>query len=191
MSKTIFPNDFPCRGELYYIVEDPEHPTYGSEIWSNRIGLIVSNNTINKTSQCVEIVYLTTSPKKQNYLSPTHIHVISNNKQAIAMCEQIHSVDIKRLKSYVNNISESELADIDGAILFGLGINKGTSPQGIFKKWEHYMQKNLKLQNSISNPQQESTDDNTIVILKQERDSYKSLCNALQEKLKNIRVLTD
>lgn len=190
MSKSTpkFPNGYPCRGELYYIIENPEHPSYGSEIWSNRIGLIVSNDTINKTSDCVEIVYLTTSPKKQQYLSPTHICVTSNKKPAIAMCEQIHSVDIHRLQNHVDTIKPEELSEIDEALLFSLSINKCSSPQGIFKKLERYMQQNPILKTSIqSSPKQ---DDDTIQLLTQERDSYKSLCTVLQNKLNSIHTLT-
>lgn len=189
MSKTTpkFPNGFPKRGELYYVTEDPEHPSYGSEIWSNRIGLIVSNDTINKTSNCVEITYLTTSPKKQQFLSPTHICVTSNQKTAIAMCEQIHSVDIHRLENFIGTITNEQLSDINSALLFSLGINKSNSPQGIFKKWEKYMQQNPALKDAITS---QSTENKNMQLLMQELESYRNLCSVLQNKLNNIRTLT-
>ena len=99
MTKSCFPNEYPCNGEIYYIVNDPLQPSIGTELWSNRCGIIVSNNTNNKNSGFVEIVYLSTSTHKR--LSPTHIPVISGTKKAIAICEQVHTVDNSRLKTYI------------------------------------------------------------------------------------------
>lgn len=124
------------RGDIFYIIDDPNNPPVGAEIWPDRAGLIVSNNAICGTSNCVKVVYLYTTNRKD---SPTHIKVTSGSKQATAMCEQIHSVDVSRLTSYFGHISDEEMEEIDAALMFSLGINTGTNPQGIFKKWERYV----------------------------------------------------
>ncbi len=127
------------RGDIFYIVGDPENPPIGSEIWSDRAGIIVSNDAICKSSNALEIVYVSTSKNKK--LSPSHIEVTSGNKKAIALCEQVHTVDKSRLTDYFGHATDEEMDDVDAAILFGLGINHGRNPQGIFRKWENYIRK--------------------------------------------------
>ena len=127
------------RGDIFYITEDPKRSPTGAEIWSDRPGLVISNDALNKTSNCVEIVYLTTSPNKKP--APTHVSVQSGNKTATAMCEQIHTVDKARLTDFIGAITEDEMADIEGALLFSLQINRGRNPQGIFKKFQRMLDK--------------------------------------------------
>lgn len=189
MTKSRFPNEYPCNGEIYYIVNDPLQPSIGTELWSNRCGIIVSNDTNNKNSGFVEIVYLSTSTHKR--LSPTHIPVISGTKKAIAICEQVHTVDNSRLKTYIGNITQEEMSEIKPAILFGLGINKGLSPQGIFKKWEEYIKTyHLNEELDTLNPIHQTSEEPTIQSLQKELYAYKNLAITLQKKLDNIHILT-
>jgi len=67
--------------------------------------------------------------------------VTSGNKKAIALCEQVHTVDKSRLTDYFGHATDDEMQDVDAGILFGLGINHGRNPQGIFRKWENYIRK--------------------------------------------------
>lgn len=46
------------RGEIYYVA--PNYSETGSEIWSGRPAVIVSNDDLNRNRNCVEVVYLTT-----------------------------------------------------------------------------------------------------------------------------------
>ena len=125
------------RGDIVYVSGDPANPPKGSEIWPDRLGIIVSADVLNRTSGVVMVVYLTTSEKKR--LCPTHIPVISSNKQAMAMCEQVHTVDKSRITDHVGRITEDELEDVEAGILFGLQINRGKNPQGIFRKFQHML----------------------------------------------------
>ena len=127
------------RGDIFYITDNPNRPETGAEIWANRPGLIVSNNVLNKTSQVVQIVFLSTSERKKP--SPTHIPVTSGNKIATALCEQIHTVDKSRLTDYIGSATPEEMNDVDEAMLFALQINHGKNPQGIFKKYEKQIMK--------------------------------------------------
>ena len=54
------------RGEIYYITFAP---VVGSEQHGGRPGIVVSNNMNNAHSNTIEVVYLTTQPKK---MLPTH-----------------------------------------------------------------------------------------------------------------------
>lgn len=127
------------RGDIFYIIGDPDQPPVGSEIWSDRAGLIVSNNGTNMASDAVEIVYLSTSENKR--ISPSHIHVTSGNKKALALCEQIHTVDKSRLTDLIGRATDEEMENITDALLFSLQINTGRNPQGLFHKWENYVRK--------------------------------------------------
>lgn len=124
----------PQRGDIYYIVSDPQRHEVGSETWSDRPGIIVSNDVLNKTSGVVSIAYLSTSPNRRP--SPTHPTVTSNGKPAVALCEQLQTVDKSRLADYIGTAAKEEMDDVDGAILFALQINKGKRPDGIFKKYQ-------------------------------------------------------
>ena len=42
---------------------------------------------------------------------------------------------------YIGTISDDEMNDVDGALLFALQINRGKNPQGIFKKYEKQLLK--------------------------------------------------
>ena len=134
------------RGDIFYVTDDPSRPSIGAEIWPNRAALVVSNDSINAHSDAIQIVYLSTSDKKRP--SPTHIYVTSGKRRAIALCEQIHTVDISRICGKFGHASDSEMDDVSSALMFGLQINHGTSPQGIFKKWERYIT-TYNLENSI------------------------------------------
>lgn len=125
----------PLRGEMYYIVDNPNRPSVGKEIWSNRVGLVVSQDQGNKHSGFVQVVYLSTSARKR--IGPTHIPIWSGSKPAMALCEQIYTVDNSRLKTCIGKATDEEMQDVSQAMMFGLGINFGTSPQGIFHKWEN------------------------------------------------------
>ena len=98
------------RGDIFYITDDPTRPAIGAEIWSDRPAIIVSNNVLNRTSNAIQIVYLSTSEKKKP--SPTHVQVTSGTKKATAMCEQIHTVDISRLTDYIGTVPEEEMDDV-------------------------------------------------------------------------------
>lgn len=121
------------RGDIFYVTGDPAKPPVGAEIWPDRPALVVSNNVLNKSSKAIQVVYLSTSDKKRP--SPTHVNVTSGTKTAVAMCEQVHTVDASRLTDRVGKALPAEMDDVDGALMFALQINKGKNPQGIFKKY--------------------------------------------------------
>lgn len=163
------------RGQIYYIHEGSS-PSVGSEEWSNRPGLIVSNDPMNATAGHIQIVYLTTSKRKR--YSPTHIFVQSGSKRAMALCEQIHTVDISRVGEYIGTVSPNDMDDIDGALLFSLGINHGKTPAGIFHKWEKYI-------HEYGYPSEDETTNDTVAklrnelaVMQKQRDAYKLLFEA-------------
>ena len=115
------------RGEIYYIENNLARFTTGSEQQGGRPGIIVSNDSCNEHSECVEVVYLTTSYKKP---LPTHVTVMAS-VSSTALCEQVHSVDKSRIKEHLRDCTEEEMKKIDKALLISLGLdaeNEDTDP---------------------------------------------------------------
>lgn len=110
------------RGEIYYVCL---RPTCGSEQQAGRPAIIVSNDKNNIYSDTVEVIYLTTQPKKD---LPTHVTIRSTQKISTALCEQVHTVDIERISDYIGTCTEQEMAAIDAALMISLGI-EAPAPQ--------------------------------------------------------------
>lgn len=188
------------RGDIYIATQ--ENMSVGAEIWGNRPAIIVSNDTINNKSNVVNMVYLTTS-KNKNPFAPTHCPIQSGNKKAIAMCEQIVSIDKSRLSDKIGHITDEEQKNIDSCLLFTLGISNSIHPSTMFKKWENYINKYHlsitspmdifetdedianKYENSVLNSQLTYEDSDFDVIIK-DLNMYKSL---YEQKCKQIAEL--
>lgn len=183
-------SDF-LRGQIYYINQPSHSVPTGSEMWADRYGVIVSNDVNNKYSNTVEVVYLTTSPEKirknKNKSMPTHVMVKSANKNAIALCEQTHSVDKSRIGDYIGTITSAETKMINQALLISFGISNTEHPTHIFQKWEHCIAKYGLEQTFHANSISEE-DDNTIEMLCKERDNYKSLYNLMCLQLEKLKT---
>lgn len=106
------------RGDIFYI-----HKTQstGNEIHADkaRPAVIVSNNSLTHHSGVVEVVFLTSQPKKE---MPTHVTVQCKGVSSTALCEQVNSVAIQRIGDYAGTCSEEEMRAIDKALLASLGI---------------------------------------------------------------------
>lgn len=175
------------RGQIYYVTSDPSSVPIGAEIWSDRPGLIVSNDITNKTSGAVQVVYLTTSIHRRP--SPLLVKVTSGNRPAMANCSQIHSVDKSRLRQTLGTVTEKELADVDKALCFSLGIGQ-QNYRSIFKKWENYIREyHIEVFEEIECLKASITDKTVqilqkqIDILRKERDGYRALAESKQDLL--------
>jgi mRNA interferase MazF len=178
------------RGQIYYVASDPSSVPIGAEIWSDRPGLIVSNDTTNKTSGAVEIVYLTTSLHRRP--SPLLVKVTSGNRSAMANCSQVHSVDKSRLRQTIGTVTDKELADVDKALCFSLGIDQ-QNYRSAFKKWENYIREyhieaieEVECLKTAVTDKAVQTLQKQIDILRKERDGYRALAESRQEKLDYI-----
>lgn len=106
------------RGEIYYISRRGAQ-TVGAELMKSRPAVIVSNNALNETAEVVEVVYLSTSPKKD---LPTHVCLHATGVPSTALCEQIDHVSLRLVGDYCGTCTEEEMAAIDQALLRSLGI---------------------------------------------------------------------
>ena len=179
------------RGQIYYVASDQNQTPVGCEIWSDRPALIVSNDATNNSGGAITIVYLSTSLKKQ--ASPLHVRVKSGNRPALALCEQLHTVDRSRLHQLLGQITPEEQSKIDKALNFSLSIDV-ENYRGLFKKWENYIRQYhlevIEEQESIA----ASVVDKTILtlqkqlaIVRKERDGYRALAESRREMLDCVR----
>lgn len=111
----------PRRGEIYYI---SQRPVQDHEQFAGRPGIIVSNDTINKYSPVINVVFLTTQHKPDQ---PTHVTIRGTGRLGTALCEQVASVSINKLGHYIATLTKEELAQLDIAISVALGLNSPTA----------------------------------------------------------------
>ena len=104
------------RGEVFYV---ERFHSVGSEQQAGRPAVVVSSNVNNKHSSVVEVVYLTTQPKRDML---THVQIEATGRPSIALCEQVHSVSCQRLNGYCGKCTDEELRKIDAALLVSLGL---------------------------------------------------------------------
>lgn len=130
------------RGEIYYINNaSKEH--VGSEMKKDRPAVIVSCDANNKHSDVLEVVFLTSAPKKD---LPTHVTIRSTGRKSEALCEQPTPVSVERINNFVGKASEKEMEQIDIALLIGLGIKlEGAENQsgGASRKSEQQIQSSV------------------------------------------------
>lgn len=105
------------RGEIYYI---QRRDTFGSEITKARPAIVVSNDALNATSGTVEVVFLTTQPKKD---LPTHVTIRSTGVESTALCEQISTVSTLLVGNLCGVCTEQEMGAVSAAMLASLGIS--------------------------------------------------------------------
>lgn len=116
-------------GEIYYIAP---RDSVGCEQFGGRPGIIVSNDMNNEYSSTVEVVLLTTRDKKP---LPTHVKIESAKYPSTALCEQIDTVDKRRICNYVGSISTEEQKAVDEALQISLMLEMGKPGDDILRDW--------------------------------------------------------
>lgn len=126
------------RGDVWMVAADPEQAPIGNELWSNRPAIVVSNNTINANMGAHQVVYLTTSTRKRS--GPTHVSVPKHDGpgEAIALCEQVHTVDTSRLLRKLGETPTPAMHDITEALAIALTIRHNPDAR-FFRKWEDHI----------------------------------------------------
>lgn len=110
------------RGDIYFV--DQAQPHFGSEQNSGRPAIIVSSDAGNRYSSVLEVVYLTTQPKKD---LPTHVQIQATGVISTALCEQIQSVDCRRIGRFCGRCSDDEMQKINAALVASLGLAENFS----------------------------------------------------------------
>jgi mRNA interferase MazF len=109
------------RGELYYA---DLSPVVGSEQGGVRPILIVQNDTGNKYSPTIIAAAITSRLNKAKL--PTHIELNANQfgllKDSVILLEQIRTLDKRRLKDRIGELSGEQMKKVNVALLISLGF---------------------------------------------------------------------
>lgn len=111
------------RGELYYA---DLSPVVGSEQGGVRPILIVQNDIGNKYSPTVIAAAVTSKINKAKL--PTHIELTATDfglaRDSVVLLEQIRTLDKRRLKERIGELSPTFMRKVDTALLISLGFNR-------------------------------------------------------------------
>ncbi len=109
------------RGELYYA---DLSPVVGSEQGGIRPILVVQNDTGNKYSPTIIAAAVTSQLNKAKL--PTHIELNANEfgliKNSVILLEQIRTLDKRRLKERIGELSPATMKKVNVALLISLGF---------------------------------------------------------------------
>lgn len=107
------------RGDIYFAIKS--RPSKGSvqNASKGRPVIIVSNDMNNEHSETLEVVFLTTAPKKD---LPTHVEITSSERKSVALCEQVQTISKKELGHYISTCTDEEMVLVDKAISISLGL---------------------------------------------------------------------
>ena len=111
------------RGELYYA---DLSPVVGSEQGGVRPILIVQNDTGNKYSPTIIAAAITSQLNKAKL--PTHIELSANEfgllKDSVILLEQIRTLDKRRIKEKIGELSFAKMQKVNTALLISLGFSE-------------------------------------------------------------------
>ncbi len=110
-------NDFPKRGEVYWVSLDP---TQGDEIQKIRPALIISNDMGNEHTNLV-IVAPITSNHSRVYQAEARVTV--GRKKAKIMLQQCRAVDKSRLGKKIEKVEKEVMLDVERALKVVLDLS--------------------------------------------------------------------
>ena len=108
----------PRRGEVWWVAFDP---SVGGEIQKTRPAIIVSNNGANMALNRLIVVPLTSQTAKV-YAGQAMVTV--NGEPRKAMADQLTTASKERLRTKLGEVSTSDIAAVERAILLHLGIRR-------------------------------------------------------------------
>ena len=106
------------RGDVYFVKAGSTNNS-GYTVWAGRPAVIMSNDSINGSEHTVEVVFLTSAPKKD---SPFHVQLWCRDRMATALCEQVTTLDASQLSEFVMHVSENDMCNISEAVAKSLGV---------------------------------------------------------------------
>lgn len=108
----------PRRGEVWWVAFDP---SVGGEIQKTRPAVIISNNGANSALNRLQVVPLTSQVAK---VYPGQAIVTLGSEPRKAMADQLTTASKRRLRSKLGELSLSDIAAVESAILLHLGIRR-------------------------------------------------------------------
>ena len=112
--------DFPKRSEIWLVSLEP---VVGHEIGKTRPVLVISNDKNNLFADTITVLPITSKTKKtypfEVFLSKEETHLPKDSK---VKCNQIRTVDKRRLVSFISTLSPEKLKEVEKAVLIHLDI---------------------------------------------------------------------
>ena len=120
------------RGDVYYVKSGSANNS-GYTVWTGRPAVILSNDAINAENRTVEVVFLTSAPKRE---CDVHVQFFCKDRMATALCEQVSTLDAIQLGEYVTHLSEVILEKISEAVMKSLGLGVRSSNNADTEYWK-------------------------------------------------------
>ena len=95
------------RGDVVFIYNVTGH---GHEMKKDRFAVVISNGAACKTYGLLQVVYLSKNHKRHGFYN------VPLNNDRVAICNQIYSVDVSRLRYVGERIPVDEMRKIDKAV---------------------------------------------------------------------------
>jgi mRNA interferase MazF len=112
----------PKRGDIYLVNFDP---TIGAEMQKTRPAIVIQNDYSNHSSPVTIVAAI--SSQFSIPLHPTEVHLDHGegglNKDSVVLCNQIRTVDRKRLIRRMGNLQTSRMRLVDTALSISLGLS--------------------------------------------------------------------
>ncbi len=112
---------FPKRGEIYLVKLDS---TQGSKIRKTRPAVIVQNDVANASSPITIVAAI--SSKSGQIVYPTEVPIQPSESglpnPSIVMCNQIRSIDHKRILKRLGRVRPERMNEVDIALRISLGL---------------------------------------------------------------------
>ena len=111
------------RGDIFYA---DLSPVVGSEQGGVRPVLIIQNDLGTRYSPTVIAAAITSRLDKAKL--PTHINVRAESgglsKDSVVLLEQLRTLDKRRLRERMGNLTEAEMARVNGALSVSIGLGQ-------------------------------------------------------------------
>lgn len=111
------------RGDIVRVRLDP---TEGVEIGKSRPCLVIQNDLGNQASPSTIVAPVTDGTHKQK-VYPFQVSVPANegglSKDSVILCEQIRTIDKRRIFERLGSLSPSRMREVDLALKRSLGLN--------------------------------------------------------------------
>lgn len=106
------------RGQVWY---ETYNGSMGSEMAVGRPIVIVSSDEGNTSSSVVTALYMSTTPKNIGVT----VEVYSTHKRSWVLCQQVATLDKRRLTGYMCTLTESEMLRVELGLRKALGLPSG------------------------------------------------------------------
>jgi len=110
-------NDFPKRGEIYWVNLEP---TIGAETKKTRPGLVISNDIGNEVSKIVMVAPITS---KNSNVYPFEVKMILERKHSKVMLNQCRAIDKSRLLKKIDSVDNDTMKAVEEAIKIVFGLS--------------------------------------------------------------------